>query len=136
MYSVPVRCSVSGVHSCMGTISRPAWSRQSSMVRPSFLSLGVAGSHLTLILNPWWSPVTRYRCLTSCKRQDYPTASARIKNCTIPSLVTQIVIPFVRVMSYLHNEIITHNAFNNTISVIHALNVVTNLGDYAHARDL
>ena len=65
MYSVPVRCSVSGVHSCMGTISRPAWSRQSSMVRPSYLSLGVAGSHLTWILNPWWSPVTRYRCLTS-----------------------------------------------------------------------
>ena len=35
------------------------------MVRPTFLSLGVAGSHLTWILNPWWSPVTRYRCLTS-----------------------------------------------------------------------
>ena len=35
------------------------------MVRPTFLSLGVAGSHLTSILNPWWSPVTRYRCLTS-----------------------------------------------------------------------
>ena len=49
----------------MGTISRPAWSRQNSMVRPSFLSLGVAGSHLTWILNPWWSPVTRDRCLTS-----------------------------------------------------------------------
>ena len=65
MYSVPVRCSVSGVQSYMGTISRPARSRQSSMVRPSFLSLGVAGSDLTWILNLWWSPVTRYRCLTS-----------------------------------------------------------------------
>ena len=65
MYSVPMRCSVSGVHSCMGTISRPVRSRQSSMVRPSFLSFGVAGSLLTWILNPWWSPVTRYRCLTS-----------------------------------------------------------------------
>ena len=32
-YSVPVRCSVSGMHSCMGTISRPFRSRQSSMVR-------------------------------------------------------------------------------------------------------
>ena len=73
MYSVPVRCSVSGVHSCMGTISRPAWSRQSSMVRPSFLSLGVAGSHLTWILNPWWSPVTRYRCLT------YPAAHIHLE---------------------------------------------------------
>ena len=49
----------------MGTISRPFRSRQSSMVRPTFLSLWVAGSHLTWILNPWWSPVTRYRCLTS-----------------------------------------------------------------------
>ena len=56
MYSVPVRCPVSGVHSCMGTISRPFWSRQSWMVRPTFLSLGVAGSHLTWILNPRWSP--------------------------------------------------------------------------------
>ena len=65
MYSVPVRCSVSGVHSCMGTISQPVRSRQSSMVRPTFLSLGVAGSHLTWILNPWWSSVTQYRCLTS-----------------------------------------------------------------------
>ena len=65
MYSVPVRCSVSGVHSCMGTISRPVQSRQSSMVRLTFLSLGVAGSHLTWILNRWWSPVTRYRCWTS-----------------------------------------------------------------------
>ena len=35
------------------------------MVRPTFLSLGVGGSHLTWILNPWWSPVTRYWCLTS-----------------------------------------------------------------------
>ena len=43
----------------MGTISRPFQSRQSSMVRPNCLSLGVAGSHLTWILNPWWSPVTR-----------------------------------------------------------------------------
>ena len=65
-----------------------------------------------------------------------PQPQRAMKNCTIPSLVTQIVIPFVRVMSYLHNEIITHNAFYNTISVKHALNVVTNLGDYAHARDL
>ena len=56
---------MSGVHSCMGTISRPSRSRQSLMVRPTFLSLGVAGFHLTWILNPWWSPVTRYRCLTS-----------------------------------------------------------------------
>ena len=52
MYSVLVRCSMSGVHSCMGTISRPFGSRQSSMVRPTFLSFGVAGSHLTWILNP------------------------------------------------------------------------------------
>ena len=65
VYSMPLRCSVSGVHSCMGTISRPFRSRQSSMVRPTFLSLGVAGSHLTWILDPWWSPVTLYRCLTS-----------------------------------------------------------------------
>ena len=54
-----------GVHSCMGTISRPFRSCQSSMVRPTCLLLGVAGSHLTWILNAWWSPVTRYRCLTS-----------------------------------------------------------------------
>ena len=53
------------MHSCLGTISRPVRSRQSSMVRPTFLSFGVAGSHLTWILNPWWSLVTRYRCLTS-----------------------------------------------------------------------
>ena len=65
LYSVPVRCSVSGVHSYIGTISRPVRSCQSSMVRPTFLSLGVARSHLTWILNAWWSPVTRYRCLTS-----------------------------------------------------------------------
>ena len=56
---------MSGVQSCMGTISQPFRSRQSSMVRPTCLSLGVAGSHLTWILNPWWSPVTWYRCLTS-----------------------------------------------------------------------
>ena len=65
MYSVPVRCSVSAVHSCMGTISRPFRSRQSSMVRPTCLSFGVIGSHWTWILNPWCSLVTRYRCLTS-----------------------------------------------------------------------
>ena len=35
------------------------------MVRPTLLSFGVAGSRLTWILNPWWSPVTQYRCLTS-----------------------------------------------------------------------
>ena len=90
--------------------------------------------HLLVVPYFHWTPLPPSP--STCKRQDYPTASARIKNCTIPSLVTQIVIPFVRVMSYLHNEIITHNAFYNTISVIHALNVVTNLGDYAHARDL
>ena len=56
---------MSGVHSCMKTISGPFRSRQSSMVRPIFLSFGVAGSHLRLILNPCWSPVTQYRCLTS-----------------------------------------------------------------------
>ena len=54
-----------GMQSCMGTISRPFQCRQSSMVRPTCLSSGVAGSHLMWILHPWWSPVTRYRCLTS-----------------------------------------------------------------------
>ena len=49
----------------------------------------------------------------SCKRQDYPTASTRIKNCTIPSLVTQIVIPFVRVMSYLHKNDINNKTHTN-----------------------
>ena len=48
-----------------------------------------------------------------CKRQDYPTASTRIKNCTIPSLVTQIVIPFVRVMSYLHKNDINNKTHTN-----------------------
>ena len=54
-----------GLQSCMGTISRPFPSPQSSMVRPTCLSLGVAGSNLTWILIPWWSLVTRYRCWTS-----------------------------------------------------------------------
>ena len=65
VYSVPVRCSVSGVHSSIGTILRPFWSRESSMVRPTCLSLGVAGLHWTGILSPWWSLVTWYPCLTS-----------------------------------------------------------------------
>ena len=78
MYSVPVRCSVSGVHSCMGTISRPFRSRESSMVRPTFLSSGVAGSHLTWILNPRWSPVTRYRCLTSLAAHIHLEGSAAV----------------------------------------------------------
>ena len=60
VYSVPVRYSVSGAHSCMGTMSRLFWSRQSSMVCPTFSSLWVAGSHWTWILNLWWSPVTRH----------------------------------------------------------------------------
>ena len=53
VYSVPVRCSVSGLHSCMGVMSRRFRSRQSSMVRPSFLSLGVAGLYFKWILTPW-----------------------------------------------------------------------------------
>ena len=48
-----------------------------------------------------------------CKRQGYPTASTRIKNCTIPSLVTQIVIPFVRVMSYLPKNAINNKTHTN-----------------------
>ena len=55
----------------------------------------------------WWHGVV------GCKRQDYPTASTRIKNCTIPSLVTQIVIPFVRVMSYLHKNDINNKTHTN-----------------------
>ena len=64
VYVVPVRCSVSVVHCCMGTIYRPVWSCQSSMVCPSFLSGGVAGSHLTQTLSRWFFPMTRYRWLT------------------------------------------------------------------------
>ena len=56
---------MSGMQSCMGTISRLFRSRQILMVHPTCLSLGVAGSQLTWFFNPWWSPVTRYRCLTS-----------------------------------------------------------------------
>ena len=65
---------MSGVQSCRGTISRPVQSRQSSIVRPTCLSLGLAGSHLTWILNLWWYLVTRYRCLTC---GPYPLGGAR-----------------------------------------------------------
>ena len=86
MYSVPMRCSLSGVHSCMGNISRPFCSRQSSMVRPTFLSLGVARSHLTRILIQRWSPVTRYQWVTSRAAHIHaegPTAVAYSKgSCT------------------------------------------------------
>ena len=36
VYSVPVRCSVSGVHSCMGTISRPFWSPGYAAYQPGY----------------------------------------------------------------------------------------------------
>ena len=51
---------MSGVHSCRATISCSVFSCQSSMVCPSALSVGVAGSQRTRILKPWWSLGVRY----------------------------------------------------------------------------
>ena len=61
--------------------------------------LGLSGSRETFIVKRASTmKVYAYR------RPDYLTALARIKNCTIPSLVTQNVVPFVRVMPYIHNN--------------------------------
>ena len=48
------------------------------MVRPTFLLLGVAGSHFTWTLNPWWSPVMRYRWLTSPAAHIYVEGPAAV----------------------------------------------------------
>ena len=50
------------------------------MVRPSTVSVGQAGSHLTWILRPWWSPATQYQWVTTLAPHVHAEAPAAVSN--------------------------------------------------------